>query len=63
MQTPLPERDLVLLGLGHTNAHVLRMWRMAPLGGVRLTCVCDFSSATYSGMLPGTLAGLYPPGR
>jgi selenide,water dikinase len=63
MQTSLPEKDLVLLGLGHTNAHVLRMWRMAPLAGVRLTCVCDFSSATYSGMLPGTLAGLYPRGR
>jgi selenide, water dikinase len=63
MQTSLPERDLVLLGLGHTNAHVLRMWRMAPISQVRLTCVCDFSLATYSGMLPGTLAGLYPPGR
>ena len=63
MQTSLPERDLVLLGLGHTNAHVLRMWRMAPLDGVRLTCISDFSTATYSGMLPGTLAGLYPPGR
>ncbi|HWB10774.1 MAG TPA: selenide, water dikinase SelD [Pirellulales bacterium] len=63
MQTSLPEKDLVLLGLGHTNAHVLRMWRMAPLEGVRLTCVSDFGVATYSGMLPGTLAGLYPPGR
>ncbi|HEV3024247.1 MAG TPA: FAD-dependent oxidoreductase, partial [Pirellulales bacterium] len=63
MQTSLPKRDLVLLGLGHTNAHILRMWRMAPLDGVRLTCVSDFGIATYSGMLPGTLAGLYPPGR
>jgi selenide,water dikinase len=63
MQTSLPERDLVLLGLGHTNAHVLRMWRMSPLDGVRLTCVSNFGVATYSGMLPGTLAGLYPPER
>ena len=63
MQTSLPERDLVLLGLGHTNAHLLRMWRMAPLAGIRLTCISDFSTATYSGMLPGTLAGLYPPDR
>lgn len=63
MNRTLPDRDLVLLGLGHTNAHVLRMWRMKPLPGVRLTCVSDFSVATYSGMLPGTLAGLYPPER
>jgi selenide, water dikinase len=63
MHTSLPARDLVLLGLGHTNAHLLRMWRMTPIEGVRLTCVSDFSVATYSGMLPGTLAGLYPPDR
>lgn len=63
MNHSLPDRDLVLLGLGHTNAHVLRMWRMKPLAGVRLTCVSDYSVATYSGMLPGTLAGLYPPER
>ncbi|HEX5447167.1 MAG TPA: selenide, water dikinase SelD [Pirellulales bacterium] len=63
MNRTLPDRDLVLLGLGHTNAHVLRMWRMKPLPGVRLTCVSDFSIATYSGMLPGTLAGLYSPER
>ena len=63
MNRTLPDRDLVLLGLGHTNAHVLRMWRMSPLRGVRLTCVSDYAVATYSGMLPGTLAGLYPPER
>ncbi|HET6880218.1 MAG TPA: selenide, water dikinase SelD [Pirellulales bacterium] len=63
MHASLPRRDLVLLGLGHTNAHVLRMWRMSPLADVRLTCVSDFPVATYSGMLPGTLAGLYAPGR
>jgi selenide,water dikinase len=63
MHASLPRRDLVLLGLGHTNAHVLRRWRMSPLPDVRLTCVSDFPVATYSGMLPGTLAGLYPPDR
>ncbi|HQU45874.1 MAG TPA: selenide, water dikinase SelD, partial [Pirellulales bacterium] len=61
MQSSLPARDVVLVGLGHTNAHVLRMWRMAPIAGTRLTCISDFPVATYSGMLPGTLAGLYPP--
>jgi selenide, water dikinase len=61
--TSFPSSDLVLLGIGHTNAHVLRMWRMHPIPGVRLTCVSNFPVATYSGMLPGVLGGLYPPER
>ncbi|MBI3466049.1 MAG: selenide, water dikinase SelD [Planctomycetes bacterium] len=61
MNSTLPERDVVLVGAGHTNAHVLRMWRMAPIPNVRLTCVSNFSRATYSGMLPGTLHGDYAP--
>ncbi|HUG93104.1 MAG TPA: selenide, water dikinase SelD, partial [Planctomycetaceae bacterium] len=48
-------------GAGHTNMHIARMWRMDPLPGVRLTLVSPWSRATYSGMLPGTLAGLYRP--
>lgn len=55
----LPSRDLVLVGAGHTNAHILRMWRMHAIPDVRLTVVTPYASATYSGMLPGTLAGLY----
>ena len=61
MQPTLPSRDLVLIGAGHTNLHVVRMWRMQPIPDVRLTLVSPFSRATYSGMLPGTLAGLYQP--
>ena len=57
------DRQIVLLGIGHTNAHVLDMWRRAPLPGARLVCVSSFAAATYSGMLPGTLSGQYPPGR
>ena len=63
MNSPLPKHEIVLLGAGHTNSHVLRMWRMAPIADARLTCISNFSTATYSGMLPGTLAGLYPPER
>ena len=60
---PLPESPrIVLLGIGHTNAHVLDMWRRAPIPGARLVCVSSFAAATYSGMLPGTLSGQYPPG-
>lgn len=63
MQTQLPQYDVVLLGVGHTNAHVLRMWKMKPLRRARLTCVSNFSTVTYSGMLPGVLTGQYPPER
>lgn len=60
--TPLlPKHDVVLLGIGHTNAHVLRMWKMHPLPDARLTCLSNYSIATYSGMLPGVLAGQYRP--
>ncbi len=55
----LARHEIVLLGAGHTNAHVVRMWRMQPIPGARLTCINDFPIATYSGMLPGVLAGQY----
>jgi selenide, water dikinase len=60
---PPPPSDVVLLGIGHTNAHILRMWRMRPPPGARLTCISDHRIATYSGMLPGVLAAQYPPER
>lgn len=57
----LPSKDVVLIGAGHTNLHVVRMWGKSPIPDVRLTLVSPTSVATYSGMLPGTLAGLYEP--
>jgi selenide, water dikinase len=57
------DADVVLLGVGHTHAHVVRRWRERPLARARLTCVSDHPIATYSGMLPGVLAGQYPPER
>lgn len=59
MHSTLPKHDIVLLGIGHTNAHVLRMWKMNPIPDAQLTCVSNFSVVTYSGMLPGVLAGQY----
>ncbi|MCG8585449.1 MAG: FAD-dependent oxidoreductase, partial [Pirellulales bacterium] len=61
MDARLAKHDIVLLGAGHTNAHILRMWKMQPIPDARLTCVTNFPIATYSGMLPGVLAGLYEP--
>jgi len=52
----------VLLGAGHTHLHVLRRWRQRGPAGAHLTCISNFDTATYSGMLPGVLAGQYPPG-
>jgi len=63
MQSQLAQYEIVLLGVGHTNAHVLRMWRMNPLADTRLTCVSNFGVATYSGMLPGVLSGQYAAER
>lgn len=57
----LPTRDLVLLGIGHTNSHILRMWMMNPIQDVQLTCLSNYSIATYSGMLPAVLAGQCAP--
>lgn len=59
MQTQLPQHDVVLLGIGHTNAHIVRMWKMQPIPDARLTCISNDSISTYSGMLPGVLAGDY----
>ena len=55
------KHTVVLLGVGHTNAHVLRMWKMNPISDANLVCVSNFPVATYSGMMPGVLAGQYPP--
>lgn len=64
IHVPSPiDDEVVLLGIGHTNAHVLRMWRTAPRPGAKLTCVSTGPVATYSGMLPGVLAGQYSRDR
>jgi selenide,water dikinase len=58
------EGRLVLAGGGHSHALVLRMWAMArDQSGRRppaqITLVSRHSTAFYSGMLPGLVAGLY----
>lgn len=53
-------RHIVLLGIGHTNAHIVRMWAMNPLPDTDLTCISDSVVTTYSGFLPAVLAGQLP---
>lgn len=48
-------KHIVLLGIGHANAHVVKKWASDPIPGCTLTCISKFPTATYSGMLPGTL--------
>ncbi|MFZ0406971.1 MAG: selenide, water dikinase SelD [Cyanobium sp.] len=58
----LPQRLLLLAGGGHSHALVLRRWAMDPVrrpAGTLITLVNRTSTALYSGMVPGLVAGLY----
>ncbi len=54
-------KPIVLLGPGHTHLEIIRRWRAQPINGATLTVVGNFFHSTYSGMLPGTIAGQYRP--
>lgn len=54
-------KSLLLLGGGHAHAALLRKLIAAPLAGARITLVTPKPYQTYSGMLPGLVAGHYRP--
>lgn len=61
MGARLASKHVVLFGVGHTNAYVVRQWGMKPIPDADLTCLSDNSIAAYSGMLPAVLARQLPP--
>ena len=50
---------VVLVGAGHAHVEVLRHFRLRPDPAVRLTVVTPSRDTSYSGMLPGYVAGHY----
>ena len=60
MTSSRQSKRIVLLGIGHTNAHVVREWGRRPIPGCELACISNYAESTYSGMLPAVLAGQIP---
>ena len=54
----IPKR-IVLIGAGHTHLGILKRWKQRPIAEAELTLVSQFDVATYSGMIPGVIAGQY----
>lgn len=57
--TSQPDRELVLVGGGHSHALAVRMLGLRPFAGMRVTLISESEYAPYSGMLPGHIAGFY----
>lgn len=53
-------KDVVLVGGGHANVHVIKMLgAMRPLPGVRVTLIAKDTMTPYSGMIPAYIAGVF----
>ena len=52
------EKDLVLVGAGHTNCLFIKMWAMKSNASLRVTLINPDPISSYTGMLPSLVAGL-----
>lgn len=52
-------RDVVLVGAGHAHIHIFPDFAANPPENTRITVIADTAIATYSGMVPGFVAGQY----
>jgi len=52
-------KRLVLLGGGHAHLHVLRSLALQPLAGAQALLITPHAHLSYSGMVPGVVAGHY----
>ena len=57
------QRDLRLIGGGHSHIITIRQLAMKPLAGVRVTLISSDTMTPYSGMMPGLIAGHYTFGE
>ncbi len=53
------EKDLVLIGGGHSHLNVLKSFSMYKIDGLRITLISDVYETPYSGMLPGFIENDY----
>lgn len=56
---PQLDKEVILIGGGHTHVLFLKMWAQMPAENVRITLVSPSVLTPYSGMLPGYIAGHY----
>ena len=59
MQQIRPNKQLLLVGGGHSHVTVIKQLGMRPIPGVKVTLVTPSLKTPYSGMLPGCIAGHY----
>ena len=53
------EKNLVLIGGGHSHLNVLKSFAMNKIDGLRITLISDVYETPYSGMLPGYIENDY----
>ncbi len=59
MKEKISKKKLVLIGAGHSHLYVLKKLITSPLKGYNIFLITNHPFSTYSGMIPGAIAGQY----